>query len=113
MVWRGRYAEVVTLPARLAALGREVGQRQIIGLFDQNLCYDEGDVLGTDLIRELRREHRWEGVLMIHSANDEPDAIPSYLAAGADGCIGKAPQGGMNGILADLATAFARRTRTD
>eukprot|EP00966_Prymnesium_polylepis_P221964 5135400-Prymnesium_polylepis.1 len=32
--------------------------------------YQEGDVLGTDLVRRLRDELSWTGALFIQSAND-------------------------------------------
>ena len=38
-------------------------------IFDQNMNYPDGDVLGTDLCRELRAAG-WRGVLLIQSAND-------------------------------------------
>ena len=46
---------------------------------------------------------------MVHTANDEPDAVLSYIHAGADGCVGKAPKGGTTTVLGQIAAAFRRR----
>ena len=46
---------------------------------------------------------------MVHTANDEPDAVLSYIDAGADGCVGKAPKGGTTTVLGQIAAAFRRR----
>ena len=100
------YEEVSALPARLDELRREVGMHRIICLLDQNMSYRQGDVLGTALCRTLRTQHGWKGLIFLHTANDEPDAIKFYLASGVDGCIGKAAQGGLQGLLNRLATAY-------
>ena len=80
--------EVAALPARVAALGREIGEASLVCIFDQNMNYPDGDVLGTDLCRELRAAG-WRGVLLIQSANDSAADAAFYREAGADGTLGK------------------------
>lgn len=65
-------------------------------------------MLGTTLCRTLR-DQQWEGALLLHTANDEPDSIETYLEAGADGCIGKGAKGGMRNFLAKVAAAYRLR----
>ena len=45
---------------------------------------------------------------MVHSANDEPDAVRGYHLAGADGCVGKAPNS-VSVLIAQIASAYHRR----
>ena len=79
---------MAALPARVAALGREIGEASLVCIFDQNMNYPDGDVLGTDLCRELRAAG-WRGVLLIQSANDSAADAAFYREAGADGTLGK------------------------
>ena len=73
------------------------------------MTYPEGSLLGTALCHTLRTEHAWEGLILIHTANDEPDAVESYVAAGADGCIGKAAGDGNDALLAKVAAGYHRK----
>ena len=51
--------------------------------------YEEGALLGTDICRELRESVRFEGVIVIISANDDAESKELYLRAGADVATGK------------------------
>ena len=73
--------------ARLAEGGVRASQTLLI--LDQHMDYDEGSIEGTTLCRRLRSEMGWDGVIIIRSANDESAAQAEYLAAGADGVMGK------------------------
>ena len=67
--------------------------------------YDEGSLFGTGLCRELR-QRGFSGCLVIQSANDEITAEREYLAAGANGCIGKVLRGGPEEIVSRIAALF-------
>ena len=54
-------------------------------------CYDEGKVLGTDIISELRTQG-FKGIAFIRSANDDAASAGKYRRAGANGCLGKIPK---------------------
>ena len=78
---------MAALPARVAALGREIGEASLVCIFDQNMNYPDGDVLGTDLCRELRADG-WRGVP--HPIGERPGRRRRvYREAGADGTLGK------------------------
>jgi hypothetical protein len=89
-------------------LPHQVGERRIVGVFDQNMDYDEGSVLGSRVCHELRMKHKWKGLLFIESANDEREAVESYLAAGADGSFGKTLKGGIQSKVEVIARAYHR-----
>ena len=77
---------------------------KLVVLIDMNLDYDEGGgtIYGTDICRELRA-HGFLGMVVIVSANDEPEARAEYLDAGADGCFGKGVGGGVAKMVDYLA----------
>lgn len=106
------YEEALDVPQRLHALSEELGsQQRIVGIFDQNMNYDEGDVLGTDLCSRLRRDYAWEGVLFIQSANDSESDAAAYRRAGADGSFGK-EIGSMKRAMTQLGCAISTRARS-
>ena len=55
---------------------------------DQNLEYEGGAVLGTDLVHRLVADG-FRGLLCIHSANDAKEDVAHYLASGAHVTVGK------------------------
>ena len=55
--------------------------------------------------RELRLRG-FRGALVIQSANDEVAAEREYLAASANGCVGKALRGGADELVKRLATFY-------
>ena len=81
--------ETATVPERVCALGADLGVENVVAILDQNMNYVEGDVFGTDLIRQLRGELAWRGVILIQSANCEPSDVRNYLHAGADSALDK------------------------
>ena len=60
----------------------------VVCLFDENMNYAEGDVLGSDLTRKLRSEN-FTGLIIIRSANDSEESAQKYRAAGADRALSK------------------------
>jgi len=106
------YEEAVGVPDLVMTLAERHGHDQVIGVFDQNLTnYHEGEVFGTELCRELR-QRGFTGVLVIQSANDEVGAEREYLAAGADGCVGKVIRGGPKELVDRLAQLRQHRLST-
>ena len=78
-------------------------------MLDQHLdAYDEGSFLGTDLVKEMRSKG-FEGLIIIHSANDGVEDERDYAAAGADGCVGKAVKGGTTAILSTISQLWYQR----
>ena len=64
-------------------------------------------MFGTGLCRELR-QRGFSGCLVIQSANDEISAEREYLAAGANGCLGKVLRGGPEELVRRLAALWAQ-----
>ena len=96
--------------ARIVDMGRRLGPQRVVCVLDQHLdSYDgKGAFLGTDLVREMR--HRgFGGLIFIQSANDELDDERLYIAAGADGCLGKAVKGGAQQMLCVIARHWHQR----
>jgi len=71
----------------------------VIVILDQNMEYDEGHVLGTEITANLRNAG-FKGLIFIRSANDSPADVKAYLIAGADACLSKA--GNVKELAADL-----------
>jgi len=96
------YEEVAGLVERVIGLAARLGDSRVVCIFDQNLDFDAGGFSGTGLVGELRARG-FGGLLVIQSANDEADDERIYVAAGADGSIGKAVKGGVHEMLSHLA----------
>jgi len=102
------YEEVLHVPDLVMELAERHGHDRVCGLFDQNLTnYHEGAVFGTGLCRELR-QRGFCGCLVIQSANDEICAEREYLAAGANGSLGKVLRGGPEELIRRLAALWAK-----
>jgi len=100
------YEDVTRVPDMVCELAERYGQDRVIGLFDQNLTsYHEGTIYGTGLCRELR-QRGFGGCLAIQSANDEAAAEREYIAAGANGCLGKVLRGGPDELLSRIAALY-------
>ena len=84
------YAEVSALVPTVTSLVADVGAERVVLCLDQHLNYDEGCITGTDICTELRERHSYDGVIVILSANDEPEAAAEYRSAGADASLCKA-----------------------
>jgi len=106
------YAEVAGLVDLVCGLASELGPTQVILCVDENLCYPEGSFKGADLCHELRTAHNFNAVVIIHSANDEPEATRKYIEAGADGYVSKVASGNTSipqAIINCVAAAHHRR----
>ena len=79
--------------------------RNVICIFDQNMEYAAGAVLGTDVTRTLR-EKGFKGVIVIRSANDEPAMQKLYIQAGANGHLAK--HGKVVDLVAKLMHIYSR-----
>ena len=103
------YLEVEGLVERVLEMGRRLGSKNVVCVLDQHLdAYDEGSFLGTDLVKEMRSKG-FEGLIIIHSANDGVEDEREYAAAGADGCVGKAVKGGTTAILSTISQLWYQR----
>jgi len=109
------YAEVEHLVDTVADLEAQFGSDRVVLVIDQNLCFDEALVLGTDLSRELRVLHAFNGIIIIQSAEDDAVAHADYKTCGADGCVGKSQMRSsgkiFGGMLEQVAMAWHARHR--
>jgi CheY-like chemotaxis protein len=111
MVFGATYAEVAGLTDTVLRVADKHGDENVICIFDQHMDkYDEGEMLGTDVVRALRAAG-FSGLLFIRSANDDPESARSYREAGANDVLSKtAPvQDVANDLVAksNLAQAMA------
>ena len=97
------YAQVAGLADTVLEKARRLGPERVVCLFDENLDgYEEGSFKGSEIIAELRARD-FTGLAIVRSANDEPSAVHDYIAAGADGFIGKAVKGGHKAAMAIIS----------
>ena len=68
------------------------GPHSIVCMFDQNMHWPEGSILGTQLSKALR-EVGFEGLIIIRSANDSESYFKEYREAGADVVLSKGMRG--------------------
>ena len=68
------------------------GSHNCICMFDQNMHWPEGSILGTQLTKELR-EMGFLGLIIIRSANDSESYFKEYSEAGADAVMSKGMKG--------------------
>ena len=83
----GRTPEEVSVEA-ITAIGRKWKNVPALLIFDQNIDFGHTVVLGSDLVKALRRMN-FTGVLLIRSGNDSADDEEAYLECGADGMLPK------------------------
>ncbi|KAL3918131.1 MAG: hypothetical protein SGPRY_006131, partial [Prymnesium sp.] len=84
------YDELVNLPQSVSELATEHGHDRVIVVLDQRLeIPGEPPLHGTDLCRQLRAEFKFEGLVLMLSANDESEACETAKKAGADGLAAK------------------------
>ena len=101
MVLGETYEEAADLVQTVMAEAVARGHRNVVCIFDQNMEYPAGSVLGTDIAAKLR-EAGFKGVIVIRSANDEPAMQKLYLKAGANGHLPK------HGKIGDIVSALLR-----
>ena len=77
------FAEASGLVSTILNVAKEHGEEHVVCLLDQNMdSYKEGKLLGTQITEELR-SHGFGGMVFIVSANDDQEAVNSYLSSGA------------------------------
>ena len=62
--------------------------------------YPEGDIFGTDIVKKLRKNLQFTGLVFIRSANTEDEDL--YLASGATAMLHKTVK------VSDIAMQLAR-----
>ena len=63
------FAEVSEVPEFVNKSVTQYGPSRVICMFDQNMHWSEGSILGTQLCKQLREEG-FAGLVIIRSAND-------------------------------------------
>ena len=79
-------AEVGTVPAVVSE--SIPGPHNQVCIFDQNMHWPEGSILGPQLCRDLR-ERKFSGLLVIRTANDDESHFQEHMDAGADAMLSK------------------------
>ena len=105
MVLGESYEEASRLVEMVTAEAAVRGDENVICIFDQNMEYRAGIVLGTEVTVSLR-EAGFRGVIVIRSANDEPASRKMYIEAGANGYLSK--EGKATTIASSLLQTYAR-----
>ena len=108
MVLGETYEEAADLVQTVMAEAVARGHRNVVCIFDQNMEYPAGPVLGTDITAKLR-EAGFKGVIVIRSANDEPAMQKLYLKGGANGHLPK--HGKIGDIVSTLLRIYSRALR--
>ena len=108
MILGETYEEVANLVQTV--MDQKRAHRNVVCIFDQNMEYAAGIVLGTDITRTLR-ENGFKGVIIIRSANDEPAMQKLYIEAGANGHLAK--HGKVGDLVAKLMQTYSRALQMD
>lgn len=104
------YDELVNLPQSVSELATEHGHDRVIVVLDQRLeIPGEPPLHGTDLCRQLRAEFKFEGLVLMLSANDESEACETAKKAGADGLAAKGLHASVNKLKTVLATLYHQK----
>jgi CheY-like chemotaxis protein len=103
------YEQLIGLPRTCAEFAVREGPQHVIVILDENMHLPGApELYGTTLCRELREVHDFRGVVIIHSANDDPEAQRAAADAGADALVGKGV-GGLRGVADAIARAHQAR----
>ncbi|KAL1502911.1 hypothetical protein AB1Y20_010984 [Prymnesium parvum] len=98
------YDALLQIPRTVAALAKRVGHERVIVVLDQNLeLPGHSLLLGSELCRQLRQDYKFDGVVVILSANDEQENVKRAASAGADALVAK----GLNADLEKMHTLLA------
>ena len=106
------FGEVAGLVRAVEQMAAGLGHERLVVQLDQYMEYDEGTVLGTDLCRQLRKQAKFNGVVVIVSANDDADSMADYIDAGADLGSGKTLES-LKVLPGKLARAYDKRFGPD
>jgi len=82
------YNEAINVSQPVFEAASKVGEHNVVCVFDQNMIYSEGAVLGSDLTKQLR-DQGFNGLIIVRSANDSEESQKIYLDAGASAALSK------------------------
>ena len=88
MILGATYEEAASLVEAVLTAAKEVGDANVVCIFDQNMEYDQGVIRGSEVVADLRREG-FTGVMLIRSANDDATSGLKYRKMGANGYLSK------------------------
>jgi hypothetical protein len=74
MILGATYEEAASLVEAVLTAAKELGDANVVCIFDQNMEYDQGKILGTEVVADLRHEG-FTGVMLIRSANDDAASL--------------------------------------
>ena len=82
------YSEVKLVAEMVLGATGEKGAMGVACIFDQNMHWPQGTVLGSDLVEELRAAG-FKGLTVMRTANDSETSCEQFLAMGADAVLSK------------------------
>ena len=88
------HAEVQSVPELVRDASSAKGEMNVVCMFDQNVQWPEGTVLGSELVQTLRSSG-FSGLIIMRTANDSDAFAETLLKLGADAVFSK----GMGGKL--------------
>jgi len=83
------HAEVQSVPELVLRASAANGALNVVCMFDQNMEWPEGTILGSDLLTTLR-SLGFTGMIIMRTANDSASCERTYLELGADAVFSKA-----------------------
>jgi len=84
-----RHAEVQSVPELVRHASAAHGALNVVCMFDQNMEWPEGTILGSDLLTTLRGSG-FIGLIIMRTANDSDSCERTFLKLGADALFSKA-----------------------
>lgn len=82
------YEEVQQVPELVLQADADANGALVVCLFDENMHWKQGTILGSSLTSQLRAAG-FMGVILARTANDAESSVERYIAAGADGLLSK------------------------
>ena len=86
------HAEVQSVPELVMRASAANGPLNVVCMFDQNMEWPEGTILGSDLVTTLRGLG-FTGLIILRTANDSASCEQTFLKLGADAVFSKAMGG--------------------
>ena len=86
------HAEVQSVPELVCHASAAHGALNVVCMFDQNMEWAEGTILGSDLVTTLRGSG-FIGLIVMRTANDNASSEQTFLILGADAVFSKAMGG--------------------
>ena len=88
------YTEVQSVPKLVQHASAAKGALNVVCMFDQNMHWPEGTILGSELVKIVRGSG-FTGLIVMQTANDSDSCAEKFLQLGADAVFSK----GMGGKL--------------